>query len=68
MKNETPEAEAATKPQLDLSAVWKYLGLKTATSIFGLFCQFKTLFFSIPKCIFGFRKQKTLRPSEVDTI
>lgn len=33
MKNETPEAGAATKPRLDLSAVWKYLGLKTATSI-----------------------------------
>lgn len=41
MKNETPEARAATKPQLNFSAIWKYLGLKTATSILDYFVNLR---------------------------
>lgn len=43
MKNEIPEARAAAKPQL--SAVWKYLGLKTATSILDYFVNLRPSFF-----------------------
>lgn len=41
MKNEIPEAGAATKTQLDLSAIWKYLVLKTATSILDCFVNLR---------------------------